>query len=346
MKRKALQSADDSRQVLPEGEPLSDLPEPKPLNAVARRTVPIGRLTLNTRRALSAVFRELQKRVMAKLEASDILALVAADAAEYRPRARGLKGPVGMAGRPLGDDRRILVQRVWERGPMIMLSELLIAEIDAFQLEAGFALDERYKTIYDAGGRASQLRLGIRPSFDLRDPHLLDALKGRANLLSGGIADDVFNHLKTNIAESFYVKGQGVGQVASGLRKEFGWLSKTRSETIARTETLSVMSEATHTTMTASGVEYKRWLTTLDGKERDTHFEAHGQIQKTEEPFMVGGSSLMYPGDPGGAPEEIMNCRCDSIPVILEDQGWNSGTVWDGANAPDQFAKERRAAAA
>jgi hypothetical protein len=42
----------------------------------------------------------------------------------------------------------------------------------------------------------------------------------------------------------------------------------------------------------------------------------------------------------------LVSRNCDHIPVVLEDQDWNSGTVWDGANAPDQFAKERRAVAA
>jgi hypothetical protein len=29
-----------------------------------------------------------------------------------------------------------------------------------------------------------------------------------------------------------------------------------------------------------------------------------------DEPFTVGGASLMYPGDPAGPAEEVINCRC------------------------------------
>lgn len=52
----------------------------------------------------------------------------------------------------------------------------------------------------------------------------------------------------------------------------------------------------------------KQWLATPDGLTRDSHREVDGEIVPIESTFSNG---CMYPGDPGGPPEEVWNCRCD-----------------------------------
>jgi Uncharacterized protein, homolog of phage Mu protein gp30 len=59
------------------------------------------------------------------------------------------------------------------------------------------------------------------------------------------------------------------------------------------------------------GIELvKEWVATGDERTRDTHLEADGQQVPIGEPFVVGGSELMEPGDPSGDPDEVWNCRC------------------------------------
>lgn len=55
---------------------------------------------------------------------------------------------------------------------------------------------------------------------------------------------------------------------------------------------------------------YKQWRAQIDTRVRDSHADAHGQTVAMNEDFEVGSSSLSYPGDPSGPPEEIINCRC------------------------------------
>ena len=152
------------------------------------------------------------------------------------------------------------------------------------------------------------------------------------------------------IADDFYLQGRSPFQVARALRDEFSWLKKTRSELIARTETLAVTSEGQHMVFEASGVRFRRWLTMRDGRERPEHREAHGQIREIDEPFDVGGVKLVSPGIPapgsGGAKavSMIVNCRCDELPIVLGDQQFRDSTVWDGATDPEEFARLREAA--
>lgn len=54
----------------------------------------------------------------------------------------------------------------------------------------------------------------------------------------------------------------------------------------------------------------KQWLATLDDRTRESHQALDGIVVKTDEKFPNG---CMYPGDPGGPPEEVYNCRCTLI---------------------------------
>ncbi len=51
----------------------------------------------------------------------------------------------------------------------------------------------------------------------------------------------------------------------------------------------------------------KTWISSRDGKVRPSHDELDGFSTDLEASYPNG---LMYPGDPDGEPEEILNCRC------------------------------------
>lgn len=52
------------------------------------------------------------------------------------------------------------------------------------------------------------------------------------------------------------------------------------------------------------------WITTLDGRERDSHRALNGTWIKYGEKFDVGGHPADGPLDPALPPEEAVNCRC------------------------------------
>jgi len=91
-----------------------------------------------------------------------------------------------------------------------------------------------------------------------------------------------------------------------------------RAETILRTEMQRAYNLANHSqqleTAKRTPGTTKSWVATADTRTRQSHLRAHMTYKANpipvEEPFIVGGAKLMYPGDPNGPPEETINCRC------------------------------------
>lgn len=58
----------------------------------------------------------------------------------------------------------------------------------------------------------------------------------------------------------------------------------------------------------------KVWMATPDGRTRDWHIDMDGQEVGIHEMFIDGlGNELEYPGDPGGDPATVYNCRCTMV---------------------------------
>lgn len=63
----------------------------------------------------------------------------------------------------------------------------------------------------------------------------------------------------------------------------------------------------------------KIWLTRMDDKVRLSHREANLQVVPFNEPYIVEGQQLNYPGDwsLGATADNIIGCRCVSIPTLI-----------------------------
>lgn len=110
--------------------------------------------------------------------------------------------------------------------------------------------------------------------------------------------------------------GESVPQLSKRVQELFksrrGW----ETERIARTEVLSASNHASMESYRQSGVvEKKEWLATPDERTRPNHWAINGEVVGLNERFSNG---LRYPGDMMGSPEDIINCRCTTIPVIAE----------------------------
>lgn len=63
-------------------------------------------------------------------------------------------------------------------------------------------------------------------------------------------------------------------------------------------------------------VTSKKWRAANQQRTRLDHKKANGQVVPLDEPFIVGGEKLMYPGDPNGSAKQIVHCRCSMQAVM------------------------------
>lgn len=133
----------------------------------------------------------------------------------------------------------------------------------------------------------------------------------QANRLVEGVQDAV-SHV---ILESL-TAGWSVPETASQIREVVESIAPWQSTMLARTDLISASNAASMASAQVLGEDapgYKTWLATSDERTRETHAEADGQTVPLEQPFSVGSSELMYPGDPDGPDDECINCRCTLI---------------------------------
>ena len=104
-----------------------------------------------------------------------------------------------------------------------------------------------------------------------------------------------------------------------------------RARTVARTETMGAVNagvfRSAQLEAEARGdvAPFKVWLSTEDARTRPTHVVADKQRTLLSEPFRVGGANLLFPGDPVGPAQEVINCRCTILPVVLgETLDWTN----------------------
>jgi uncharacterized protein with gpF-like domain len=106
--------------------------------------------------------------------------------------------------------------------------------------------------------------------------------------------------------------------IARSIHDEVGGMSISRARTIARTESAIASQSGQHASMVDASENLgmpmeKTWVATSDDATRETHAEADGQTVDMNAAFVVGDSKLLYPSDPDGPLEEVINCRCGVV---------------------------------
>lgn len=140
-----------------------------------------------------------------------------------------------------------------------------------------------------------------------------------------GVSDTVFDEMRTALEEGRRA-GESIPQLAARvdglLADDERWAGRAR--TIARTEVIAANNAGARGAARATadllgvhpGAVARVWLSTADGRTRETHAEADGQVVLgLDGTYTVGGADLAGPGDPYGPAEEVINCVVGSTQV-------------------------------
>ena len=118
------------------------------------------------------------------------------------------------------------------------------------------------------------------------------------------------------------VAGEGVAKLADRIKEVYAF-AQARANTIARTESASMIEAGRYQNMINHGVKRHKWFTAMDGEVRDTHKALHGSTQvmglkfKYVSGLQAGQSSpLRFPTDMSAPAAQVINCRCLTLPVI------------------------------
>jgi SPP1 gp7 family putative phage head morphogenesis protein len=106
-------------------------------------------------------------------------------------------------------------------------------------------------------------------------------------------------------------EGLGIDKISKQIREQADSISRVRANVIARTETHSAAGFGAQQAAESTGLELeKEWVAAADERTREDHQEVDGTRIGMKEAFTVGDSEMMFPGDPAGSAEQVINCRC------------------------------------
>lgn len=184
----------------------------------------------------------------------------------------------------------------------------ILDEVFNFEVEINIAKGTILPLIREilirSGTDAKELAGSTRP-FTLTS-RIESHLDKRANIFANQITETTFEQLKKDFSESL-TAGESRQQLVGRIRSTYDGYSKSRAETIARTEVHNAVQEGTFEGYIQAGLKTKIWVTVGDTRVRDLHRAVDGEEVPID---MLFSNGLRYPGDPEGEPDNTINCRC------------------------------------
>jgi len=172
-----------------------------------------------------------------------------------------------------------------------------------------------WHSLFVAFGRQAAEDVAARYSMIVPDGSaILKWIRSQESKHSKLVNDTTADEISKILADA-RANGQSIPEMVKATKGYFDNVAY-RAERVARCNVIAVNNASAQDVYVENGVEKHEWLSTNDDRTRDDHVTADGQVVGINEPFSIGGESLMYPGDPAGSADETINCRCSILPVV------------------------------
>ena len=170
----------------------------------------------------------------------------------------------------------------------------------------------RIKAALIMGGETVIVDAGKSIKFNPDDLRLAAKLTEQQMKVTG-ITETVRDQLRVTLQEAID-HGESAVDMANRVQDVMD-IARGRAMTIARTEMGTAYSNGRMIGMKQAGINEHEWLSAKDDAVRPTH-QIDGEKVQVGEPF---SNDLLYPLDPAGPAEEVINCRCTTLPVVSEE---------------------------
>jgi SPP1 gp7 family putative phage head morphogenesis protein len=188
-------------------------------------------------------------------------------------------------------------------------------------------LSELFSAMIVAQSKEAYAFLGIDDAFALTNPAVKDYLKSRAFKFATPVTQETNRRLSDTLSEGIDA-GEGISKLSDRVETLFADMKSTRSEVIARSETIRATNYASEQTYIQSDVvEGKRWLTALDERTCEFCDQMNGDVVKLGDAYADKGSTFV--GRDGGTmqidyetvehPPLHPSCRCTLIPIVSKE---------------------------
>jgi SPP1 gp7 family putative phage head morphogenesis protein len=263
---------------------------------------------------LNSVYSEVH-RTVTKRESSAFDRLAAFNPAALRE--------AGMTETQIRTEAILLQQRV-ERETRVaarMAAELADAGRQATRMIQGEMLNV-YGRNLDWGRYAIDRQVGLKLSWEIYDRRQLTILMTKQQPPFAKLAYNrlgqyrvILQRLQNQLMQAT-ILGENKQQLTGRVRQVTGQSYK-QARCVAQTERTRVQSQARYQGVQEAaemGIAMeKQWISRMDSIVRDDHAAVTGEVVDYEQPFSNG---LMFPGDPDGEAEEVINCRCVLKPMV------------------------------
>lgn len=136
-----------------------------------------------------------------------------------------------------------------------------------------------------------------------------------ASTLAQTVTATTYRQLQQAIADGI-AAGDNLDALTKRIESVFTVKGHDRARMIARTGSVAALNKSAldyAQSLPPGTVGRKEWLAHHDTRTRPTHRAADGQTVPLHQPYTVGGTLMMYPGDPAAPPDEVCNCRCAQL---------------------------------